>query len=144
MPRSVYSEIYLHITWYTKQNAPVIKGELEKRIYEFLKQKVTQTPGASVHQIGGLEDHVHLAVSVPPTLAISDWIAELKGSSAHHINHEVGPSGTLAWQPGYGVVSFGKKDLPFEVEYIRNQKTRHSTGQVYARLERTEPQETIS
>lgn len=30
--------------------------------------------------------------------------------------------GTLAWQTGYGVVSFGKRNLPWVVDYIRNQR----------------------
>jgi len=138
MPRNVYSEIYLHITWHTKQSAHVLRGEIENRLYRYIRHRVAQTPGAFLHEIGGVEDHVHLAVSIPPTLTISEWIGELKGASSHHINHEVARRGTLVWQTGYGVVSFGKKDLPFVVEYIRNQKAHHARGQVYDRLERIE------
>ena len=142
MARSVYSEIYLHITWHTKENARVLRGQVEDRLYGYIRHRVAQTPGAFMHEIGGIEDHLHLAVSVPPTLTISDWIGELKGSSAHYINHEAGRRGTLAWQTGYGVVSFGKKDLPFVVEYIRNQKAHHAAGRVHARLERVQAEGT--
>lgn len=141
MPRSVYSEIYLHITWHTKDNARVINDAIQDRLYHYLHHRVTQTPGALLHEVGGTEDHVHLAVGVPPTLTISDWIGELKGASAHHINHEVARRGTLGWQAGYGVVSFGKKDLPFVAEYIRNQKAHHAAGRVHARLERVETED---
>jgi hypothetical protein len=37
---------------------------------------------------------------------------------------------------GYGVVSFGTKDLPWIVKYVRNQKEHHATGKIYERLER--------
>jgi putative transposase len=141
MSGNVYSEIYLHITWYAKDKARLIQGDLEKKLYDYLRQRIAETPGVTLHQIGGMEDHLHLAVAVPPSLTLNDWIRDLKGSSAHHFNHEIGPPGTIAWQPGYGVVSFGKKDLPFSIEYIRNQKARHAGGQVYSRLERVESEE---
>ncbi len=141
MPRNVYSEIYLHITWHTKENARVVRGQLRERLYEYLRNRVVRTPGVVFHEMGGIEDHMHLAVTVPPTLLISEWIGELKGSSAHFINHQGPRRAMLAWQAGYGLVSFGKKDLPFVREYIRNQHEHHAAGRVFARLEATEIEE---
>jgi putative transposase len=135
MPRNVYSEIYVHVAWHTRGNVPVIEGALKDRLYHYIRNRVVQTPDVVFHEIGGVEDHVHLAVSIPPTLEISGWIGELKGASAHYINHAVARRGTLAWQKGYGVVSFGKKALPFVLDYIRNQPQRHGTGRVHGRLE---------
>jgi len=91
-----------------------------------------------VHAIGGVADHIHLAVTIPPTLNLSDWIGELKGASAHFINHEICNRKTLEWQTGYGVVSFGTKDLPWVVQYIQQQKEHHARGAVQDRLERIE------
>jgi len=88
---------------------------VESRPHRYVRQRALQTDGVIVHAIGGVEDHIHLAVSVPPTLNISEWIGELKGASAHFINHEICNRKTLAWQTGYGVVSFGTKDLPWGV-----------------------------
>ena len=89
-----------------------------------------------VHAIGGIEDHLHMAVSLPPTVEIAKWIGELKGASAHTINH--GPCGlnALAWQTGYGIVSFGKRDLPWVAAYINGQREHHRSGRVEDRLER--------
>jgi hypothetical protein len=49
-------------------------------------------------------------------LLLSEWIGELKGASAHHLNHNVGLRTHFAWQTGYGIVSFEKKGLPFVKE----------------------------
>jgi hypothetical protein len=43
----------------------------------------------------------------------------------------------LEWQRGFGVVSFGKKQLPWVLRYIANQKQHHAVGKIEARLERT-------
>jgi putative transposase len=87
---------------------------------------------------GGIENHVHLAVSVPPTLLISDWIGKLKGASSFHINKKIVNRKVLEWQTGYGVVSFGTRDLEWVKNYIRNQREHHSKNTLQSRLESTE------
>lgn len=138
MPRNVYSEINLHFVWHTKDNAPVLEGSIEKHLFSFLRDRVLQTPGLYFHEIGGVADHVHLVVSVPPTLLISDWIGQMKGSSSHYINHRIANRHLLDWQTGYGVVSFGTGDLPWVLSYVRNQRQHHARGTTQDRMERWE------
>ncbi len=99
---------------------------------------IRRVPVVSVHGIGGTDDHVHLVVSVPPTLQLSVWIGELKGSSSHYINHEIANRQILHWQGGYGVVSFGSKDLQWVLAYVRNQREHHCNNGACDRLERIE------
>ena len=75
-------------------------------------------------------------VSIPPTLRISDWIGQLKGGSSFYINHEIVNRKLLDWQEGYGVVSFGTRDLEWVIQYVRNQKQHHANGTTQERLER--------
>ncbi|MCU0238374.1 MAG: IS200/IS605 family transposase [Pyrinomonadaceae bacterium] len=136
MPRRVYSEINLHIIWHTKNNVPMIFEQIESELYSFLKTKIIETPEVFFHAIGGIKDHIHLAVSIPPTLKIDEWVGKLKGGSSFFINNKVANRKVLEWQNGYGIVSFGTKDLKWVVSYIENQKEHHKTRKVYQRLER--------
>jgi putative transposase len=137
MSHNYYSEINLHLTWHTKTSLPLLTPTVEPLAHRFLKQRIINTPGVFVHEIGGTENHVHLAVTIPPTLTISDWIGELKGGSAHDVNQQIGVrSKILQWQPGYGVVSFGTKDVEWVVAYIRNQREHHGRLTLQERLER--------
>lgn len=128
----VYSEINLHITWHTTENLPLINAEMRPNLYAHLKNKIVETTGAYFHGIGGIETHIHLGVSVKPSLHLDEWIGKLKGGSSYAMG--IG----LQWQHGYGVVSFGTKDLPWILNYIRNQEQHHKGGTVYDRLERIE------
>ncbi len=141
MPRNVYHEINLHMLWHTKDNARVLVDDVENRCHHDLKHRALQSPGVYVHAVDGIADHVHMAVSIRPTLLISEWIGQLKGASSFYINHEICNRKVLDWQTGYGVVSFGTKDLPCVIAYIKNQKRHHAPGQVYGRLERINPVE---
>lgn len=136
MPRNVYAEIYLHLVWHTKHNVPTITETMEEPLYRYVRGRAVKTPEVMVQAIGGTANHVHLAVNVPPTLTVSEWIGAIKGASAHYINHEIANRKILEWQTGYGVVSFGKKDLLWMVNYIQHQKEHHAMQNVFDRLER--------
>jgi putative transposase len=137
MSRNYYSEINLHIVWHTKLSQPLLAPELESAVHQFLKDRIIHEPGAFIHEIGGTATHVHLCVSTPPTLTISNFIGELKGSSSHHANHTNPTRDTvLQWQVGYGVVSFGTGDLEWVKGYVRNQKEHHRVHRDHDRLER--------
>lgn len=137
MSHNYYSEINLHIVWHTKLSRPLLTGDVERAAHQFLQRRIVDTTGALVHEIGGTETHVHLAVTIAPTITISEFIGELKGASSHHVNHaNLTRDKLLQWQTGYGVVSFGTNNLPWVRDYIRRQKEPHRSGQVHDRLER--------
>ena len=135
MSSRAYFEVYFHITWHTKSNLPLITPAIEPDLYKFIRDRVFATDGAIVHAIGGIEIHVHIAVSLPPTLQPAEWVGQIKGASSHHINRLHGPN-ILQWQNGYGIVTFGEKDLEWVVGYIENQKQRHGSRRISDRLER--------
>ena len=107
----------------------MITPKIETDLYKYLRNKIIKTDGAYFHGIGGIEDHLHIGASVRPTIEIDKWIGQLKGASSHEFGK------ALQWQTGYGVVSFGTRDLPWIVGYIENQKERHKRGNISERLE---------
>jgi putative transposase len=135
VPQNSYSNIYFHITWHTKDNKPLLTPELSKEIYFIIRRKCNATREVLLVEIGGIENHVHLAVKVPPTLLMSKWIGELKGASSFEVN-QAAPQEPFAWQEGYGIVSFKGKDVDIVREYIRNQPQRHKTSKINLELEK--------
>jgi len=73
---------------------------------------------------------------VPPRIALSDFIQQLKGSSSHFVNHHLEAPSPFAWQAEYGVVSFDDKHLDRVVKYVRNQRQHHSSGDTIPILEK--------
>lgn len=144
MSRNFYSELNLHLVWHCKLSSPLLTPEIEPLAHRFLRKRIIETPGAFVHEIGGIETHVHLAVTIPPTLLISEFIGQLKGGTTHDVNQQFGREKVLEWQTGYGVVSFGTRDLPWVIQYIRHQREHHAHGTVHERLERITQQETAA
>src|SRR5262245_52779502 len=92
--------------------APVstLTGDLEMLAYRELQEKCRRIKGAYLHGIGGTDTHVHLALNIEPFVTISDLVQELKGASSFEVNKRMNRK-ALEWQRGYGVISFGKRNL---------------------------------
>jgi putative transposase len=76
-------------------------------------------------EIGGVEDHVHLLLSLPSALAVSKALQLIKGGSSKWI-HETFPEHRLfAWQEEYGAFSVSVSQLDKTMEYIRGQEAHH-------------------
>lgn len=136
MAAHVFHEIYLHLVWHTKESLPLITPELEPEVFEFFRERCVKTKGVYLHGINGTATHVHSAINIEPYVTISDLVGELKGACSFELNKAHGRK-VLQWQRGFGVVSFGKQNLDWVLEYISNQKQHHATGRALERLECT-------
>ena len=128
--------LYYHLVWSTKERLPLITPAIEPILYGYMIGKAVWH-GAIVHAIGGIETHTHVIASIPPKIAIAEFVKNVKGSSSHHINH--GPQKfdiTFGWQRGYGVFSLGSKQLDDAIAYVCNQKQHHNQGDLIEMLER--------
>lgn len=130
-----YWRLFYHITWSTKQRAPLISADFAASLHNVIAAKSTAL-GGIVHAVGGTDDHVHLAVSIPPGISLSEFVGQVKGNSSHFVNHEIKPEYTFAWQSEYGVVSFGGEQLDTVVKYVHNQRKHHQEHSLIAHLER--------
>jgi putative transposase len=128
-----YWRLFYHIIWGTKNRLALIEPAWESDLYGYLWGKATALE-CIPHAIGGMPDHVHVVISIPPKVAVANIIGQLKGASSHHINENYA-EGSFAWQAEYGVVSFSEKALPTIVEYVKNQKKHHSENTTKETLE---------
>ena len=132
-----YYQLYYHIVWATKNREPLIVPELEAELHKYLRGKGMELGGV-VHAVGGVEEHVHLAVSIPPRIAVATYIGQLKGASSHWVTHVSTQHSPFEWQEGYGVLSFGKRALPRVVDYVIHQHQRHADRRLIPEMERIE------
>lgn len=131
-----FAKLFYHFVWSTKDRLPLIDSSFEPDLYRAIVAKSQKMDGF-VHAIGGIQNHVHLAVSLPPKLAPASFIGEVKGNASHFVNHIIKPDLAFYWQDEYGVLTFGEKNLPAVVRYIHNQKHHHANGTLIAAMEKT-------
>jgi len=75
--------------------------------------------------IGGVEDHVHLLISLPATLSIAKTVQLLKGNSSKWIHETFPELAKFEWQEGYGAFSIGVSGIDDTTAYIHQQAEHH-------------------
>jgi putative transposase len=130
-----YWRLHYHLVWATYQRAPLLDESVERQIYGSILGKAKEL-GIIVHAIGNIEDHLHVAASIPPRLAVADCVKHFKGASSHYVKHQPGASGGFGWQDGYGAHTFGERAMEDVVAYVRNQKEHHRQKTTRAPFER--------
>src|SRR5436190_17279619 len=100
---SFTSSLY-HCVFSTKNRAKIITSELQERLWPYMGG-IARDNGMKALAIGGIEDHVHLLLSLPSTLAIAKAIQWIKGNSSKWVHETFPDLAHFAWQEGYGAFS---------------------------------------
>jgi len=135
----VYQEAFHHFVWATRKREAFVTSEMERFLYCYIRQRCSDLR-VTIYALNGMSDHVHLVVSLPAVLSPAKFMNEIKGASAHFINHlpEV-PSimDCLYWQEGYGWLTFDLERLSRAVKYVDHQKEHHAVGSLSRKMEYT-------
>jgi REP element-mobilizing transposase RayT len=119
-----YVSSYFHCVFSTKERRRLITPELRDRLWPFLGGIARQNKMKAI-EVGGIEDHIHILLSLPSTMAISKALQLIKGGSSKWI-HETFPEQRLfAWQEEYGAFSVSVSQLDKTIEYIKGQAEHH-------------------
>ena len=125
MPQSL-SRILVHLVFSTKDRLPFIGASVRDGLHAFLAGAV-RTAGCECFRVGGMADHVHLAVQLSRTLTVAQLIEDIKTSSSKWMKGQTAEHGAFAWQRGYGAFSVGPSDQQALLDYIDNQEEHHRT-----------------
>ena len=113
-----------HIVFAPKYRKKVIYGELKADIGKILR-KLCNEKKVEIIEAEACSDHIHMLVSIPPYLSISQFMGYIKSKSAlmifdRHANLKYKYGNRHFWATGYFVDTVGKNEKIIK-EYIRNQ-----------------------
>jgi REP element-mobilizing transposase RayT len=121
MPQTLSFNL-VHIVFSTKNRLPLIKTETMSDLHAYLAGTARKL-GCDCFRVGGVADHVHLALKLPTTRTAAKIVSEIKtGSSVWMKQQEIAG---FAWQRGYGLFSVSPADLGALVQYIDGQEAHH-------------------
>ena len=121
---NTYTQIVYHVVFSTKGRDPAILPARRDDLYAYL-WGVHKKLHCHLYRIGGVEDHVHLLFSLPPTLALASYIEKIKTASTNWIRREKVYSRWPGWQDGYGAFTVSWSDRDEVIEYIKSQPEHH-------------------
>ena len=120
------SLVVVHVIFSTKDRAKRIGAEIQPELYAYLAT-VARSMECESYRIGGVADHVHLALRLSRTVTIAKLVEQLKSASSKWIKGRGAEFGEFSWQRGYGCFSVGPQDLDALIRYIDEQEEHHAT-----------------
>jgi REP element-mobilizing transposase RayT len=126
-----------HIVTATKHRERIITPEVEEILYPLMRTKAKDL-GAKILVMGGVEDHVHMAVRIPPKLAVADFVGKVKADSSRVIKKKLRWLDEFKWQKGYGGFTISSFDMQRVLDYVRDQKKHHRDGTLWELMEKIE------
>jgi len=116
-----YSSNRVHVIFSTKGRTQSIPDDFQPKLWAYMAG-IAHNQDFETMIIGGVRDHIHALLVLPPTMPLSKAVQFLKGSSSKWINET---EGSFAWQEGYGAFSVSASQTAAVVHYIQNQHAHH-------------------
>jgi REP element-mobilizing transposase RayT len=123
MPQSL-SHILIHLIWSTKDRHHWLTPGIQEKTHAFLAEAVRHMD-CEAYRVGGVADHVHLAVRLSRTLSVADFVKEVKTASSRWVKTQDASFADFAWQQGYGAFSVGMRQQETLLRYIDTQEEHH-------------------
>jgi REP element-mobilizing transposase RayT len=124
MPQSL-SNVLIHIAFSTKERWPyLLDATLRDEMHHYLGGICNRLDCPPV-RVGGMADHVHILARQSRTIALADWVKELKRGSSIWIKEKEQALESFHWQAGYGAFSVSQSQSPRVQDYIARQEEHH-------------------
>ena len=111
----------VHCVFSTKGRAPMITTEHQEELWAYILG-IARNQKIKILAIGGVADHLHLLIALPPKMNLSKVVCDLKANSSRWLNEK---GIRLALQEGYGAFSVSPSRISDVQRYIRNQAEHH-------------------
>jgi putative transposase len=118
-------DIKYHLVWITKYRKPVLRADIATRVRDLIRE-ICKANDVEIIRGHISKDHVHIFVSVPPHLSVSNLVKSLKGKTSRKLMMEYKSIsktfwGRHIWARGYFVASSGNVTDEVVIKYIEQQ-----------------------
>src|SRR5690606_38433306 len=119
-----FTQIFIQIVFSVKGRQNLIPAENREELHKFITG-IVQHRGQKLFAVFAMPDHIHMLVSVKPTILISDLVRDIKARSSKFINDKKWMNNKFTWQKGYGAFSYSQSSVDVVVKFILNQEDHH-------------------
>jgi len=130
-----YKQIYYQIIFGTKYRKSTIAETHCKELYQYIYGLI-QNKQCKLYRINGIEDHIHIFSDLHPSIALADYIKDIKVASSKWMKESGRFPDFTGWQDGYGAFTYSIHERDKIINYVKNQKEHHKTESFYDEFKR--------
>ena len=119
------SQVYIHLTFGTKNRFPSIYESSKKQLHAYMAGTLKKYESPSII-INSVPDHIHILFRLSKNYGLAKIVEELKKQSSKWMKETNDNNKNFSWQIGYGAFSVSSSKLEVVKNYIVGQKEHHS------------------
>ncbi len=119
-----YHQILYHIIFGTKFRKNTISPEHAEELYKYI-WGILKNKKCTLYRLNGVEDHIHLLISLHPSVSLADLMKTIKVSSSIWMKQSNYFPDFTGWQDGYAAFTYSLKEKENLIRYIKEQKQHH-------------------
>jgi REP element-mobilizing transposase RayT len=119
-----YRQILYHIVFCTYYRRHTIPESHQDSLYKYISGVISKRD-SYLYEINGVGNHIHILTDLHPTVALSDFIKEIKTSSNRWMKASGNYQDFTSWAVGSCSLTYAYRDKDMIANYIQNQKEHH-------------------
>jgi REP element-mobilizing transposase RayT len=132
---SSYKQIYYQIVFGTKHRKPTIAEQHCEELYKYI-WGIIKNNKCKLYRINGVEDHIHIFSDLHPSVALADFVKDIKVASSIWMKENEKFPEFEGWQDGYGAFTYSNREKDMIINYVKNQKVHHKKEKYYDEYKR--------
>ena len=121
---SSYRQLLYHVVFRSKDNLRTIKQDHVDQLYAYIAG-IIRNKNSHLYRINGVEDHIHILTDLHPSIALADFMREIKASSSLWMKESGLFPNFTGWAEGYAGLTCSYNDIERLTNYIKGQQEHH-------------------
>ena len=106
---SSFRQILYHVIFRTKNSTKTLPLSDSEELYRYIWGIIKNKKGTLL-RINGMEDHVHILSDLPPTIALADYVRDIKAYSSHWLKENLKFPAFDGWAERYAALTYAWRD----------------------------------
>ena len=121
-----HRQILYHLVFGTKHRKATLTEAHSKQLYSYIFGTIKKK-NCKLFRVNGVEDHIHILSDLHPSIALADFVKDIKVASSIWMKESGLFTDFEGWAEGYGAFTCSVKERQKIIDYIKTQKEHHKT-----------------
>ncbi len=121
---SSYRQILYQIVFRTKNSRKSLNSEHQDELFAYI-MGIIKNKNCFLYRINGVEDHIHILSDLHPSIALADFVRDIKTSTSIWLKQTGKFPYFEGWADGYAAFTYSVREKEKLINYIKNQQIHH-------------------
>ena len=121
---SSYRQVIYQIIFRAKHSQKTLNPKHTEILFKYI-WGIVKNKNCHLYRINGMEEHIHILTDLHPSIALADFIRDIKTASSIMLKDSYHFPKFTGWADGYAAFTYSYREKERLINYIKNQQEHH-------------------